>query len=331
MRPVGHSHEVGTAQQRVHEIRRGQGVTPLIGVCRSIGRLLIFPDAPFIDGNLERFLAHGETIPFLPCGHGVLTVFLHQLVELAQFALHGVNLVEDGIGFAAIGAHITVERDVVDGTVEPLHHGLVPLRETALTVGNEFDGRVGEFHQFDEMPHIRHVFLRILVAAGIGLGSLLVTQCPVFHVERFGIAVRTAQVGIVGILRAVAVFHPVGSLVGRARGNVHHEHRFTADGTTVFDELAGAELEGVDATPDEVLARTALVFWTHAIHPVEGLHERATRETYHRGCQFLRLFEHILSDAVSIRQRRTSIIDTALDVAPHIFNELSEEIGRGLA
>lgn len=181
------------------------------------------------------------------------------------------------------------------------------------------------------MPHVLHVFPGVLMASRVGFGPLLVPQRPVLHAERLRVSVRTPEVGIVCVFRSVAVFDPVGRLFGRSGGEVHHEAGLCAYFPAILDELARAEMEIVDAAPDQVLPRLALLFGTHPVFPVEGLDRRSAREPQHRRGELLHLFQHVAAESPAVGQRRVLVENASVDAASHVFHELSVHVRGDLA
>ena len=144
-------------------------------------------------------------------------------------------------------------------------------------------------------------------------------------------AVGAAQVGPVRIPGAVAILDPGLRLVHAARAHVDADVRLGAENATVLDEFVGPEAVRLLAAPGELDAARPLLFRSDAIGPVVAADEVAAGPAQDRHPQVAGGLQDILAEPVLVAQRRTFLIDAAVDTASQVLDEVAIDVAVHLA
>ena len=149
----------------------------------------------------------------------------------------------------------------------------------------------------------------------------LVAEAPMLDAERFGAAVRLAQVAPIAAGRAVDVFDEVARLVEAARAEIDGEHHLRADRRAPVGEFVDADGVQLGGVPGEVEAGRALVARADAVFPIVGGDEIAAGIANDRDVQRLDEFDHVAAHAVGVRGRVAGLVDAGVDRAPEVLEE----------
>ena len=163
-----------------------------------------------------------------------------------------------------------------------------------------------QLHEFAELPGVGHVVAGLLVPPGVGLGTLFVANAPVGNVEGVGVTMAAAQVGVVGIARAVTVLDPIAGLFGGAGGHIYHQEGLGANGPAVGNELGRTEVV-VDLTaPDQVGPLGALLLRADAVLPVVNFGDRTSRKAQQRHVEPINQVKYVGAESGGVAQRESS-------------------------
>ena len=332
LRPGSQGDLVGVPGEDVQEGRRPQGVPPVEGVFEVVGTLPLgrvhVPDAPLVHRQFQWLLPAGKAVPAAefarrrggPClgpeafQEGLVLVDAAQQAGVGRVVRHGVE----------------VDGQVVHHRVQFADDVFVPVAAAGVAHQRQVQRRVRQFHQLDELPGVEDVAFGGVVAAGVGVGALLVPDAPEFYVEGLGVAVFPAQVRPVGIARPVTVFNPLGGLLGRARGHVDDQHRFGADGPAILNEFRRPEVVLDVPAPDQIRPFPPLAFRPDAVLPVVDLRHRPPGEAQQWRLQVLHQFQHVGPEAPPVTQRAPLLVKSPVHAPPQVLDELPVQQGRHL-
>src|SRR5205085_12671681 len=152
-----------------------------------------------------------------------------------------------------------------------------------------------------------------------------VSQAPILHVVRLGVAMSPPQIGVLRVCSAIAILHPVGGFLNCSRSEINAEVRFGLHATAVIDKLVGPEAIRFAGKPGAVKASRTLILRSDAVLPVIGRGEIAARPADHGRIETANSREDILAKSLSIGQRRAFFVDAAVDAAAQMLGELTKD------
>jgi hypothetical protein len=118
--------------------------------------------------------------------------------------------------------------------------------------------------------------------------------------------------------------------VAAARCEVDGEHRLDACAPAPLDELVGAERVRLGRVPGEVEAARTPLARADAVFPVVAGDEVAAGIAHHRRRQLADEIEHVAAKAARVCARMAGLVEAAVDRAPDVLDERTEEppVGR---
>lgn len=172
-----------------------------------------------------------------------------------------------------------------------------------------------------------------------------VAQSPVFDVVGFGMAVGSPQVGVLGVLGAIAVVEPGQGFVEGTCTKVQAQIRLGSDDLAPLHELIGAKLIGLDSTPCQLGKGRPFVSGSYTVLPVISCTEVAaydglagstgvridihTRVAKDRDVEGLEGFNDIQAEAVFIDEVLIGIlriVDATVDASSHVLSEARVDV-----
>ena len=149
----------------------------------------------------------------------------------------------------------------------------------------------------------------------------LVAEAPVLDAERFGAAVRLAQIAPRAAGWAVDVFDEVARMIEPARTKIDRQHHLCACGLAPVSELVHADLVGLGRVPREVESGRPLLARANPVFPIVGRDEIAARIPNDRNFQFANEVDDVLAHPVGVGAFVIGLVDPGIDRSPQMLEE----------
>ena len=149
----------------------------------------------------------------------------------------------------------------------------------------------------------------------------LVAEAPVLDAERFGAAVRLAQVAPCAASWAVDVFDEVARVIEPARTEIDRQHHLRACGLAPFGELVHADLVGLGRVPREVESGRPLLARADPVFPIVGRDEIAAGIANDRNLEFANEVDDVLAHPVGVGGFMIWLVDAGVDRPPKMLQK----------
>src|SRR6185503_18437029 len=114
-----------------------------------------------------------------------------------------------------------------------------------------------------------------------------------------------------------------------SQAEIHREHRLDTRHPTPGEELVSPELVGLDAPPGEVEPPWPGLPGADAVAPVVARDEVAARVPDQGHAELADELQDVRPEPLGRRTRVLGLVQTAVDAAPEVFDERTEEPGIG--
>ena len=143
--------------------------------------------------------------------------------------------------------------------------------------------------------------------------------------KRLLVSVPAAKIGVVGVLRTVAVFYPVGRFLRASRGHIDADHGLRADIPAVLHIFRRAELMAEPLAPDQIAHLFAPLHRADVILPMVDADDGTAGEAQDGRAQLPAFFQHVLTDTLFVGQRMPGIADAIQNTVLDVLNEVAED------
>ena len=143
-------------------------------------------------------------------------------------------------------------------------------------------------------------------------------------------AVLTPEIGKSGAAWMVAIFDQIARGIAVPRAEIDSQHRLDVGGLAPVDKLVGAKAIGLGRAPGEVETLRPIRHRPDAVLPIVAGDEIATGIAHDGRRQFLDQGEHVLSETLLVRLGVIGLVEAAIDAAPEMLDEGTEQARIGL-
>jgi len=276
----------GAAQQCVEAARDGEGVTQIVGLLggQQAGQpadLIRIVDLvqivrcphPFGDGAIPDVpLVEGEADALVQPQVGQYEVDQGGVLPRQAFQQQGLRQRLRRV----ITAHVHMQGEVIDIGRRFREHRRIPLRTVFVAHGHELDTGVDEAHRFGRLARHQRVVVRGALS-DLPAAIHLVAQAPQPDVIGPRVAVGGPLPGDCGGLRRVAIFQPIGLLLGRPRAQVDAQVRLTVELRAIREEFVRPELVALHRAPRQLASRGPARGRSRPIAPLVHLRNNSGR------------------------------------------------------
>jgi hypothetical protein len=143
----------------------------------------------------------------------------------------------------------------------------------------------------------------------------------VLDAERFGAAMRLAQVAPSAASGAVDVFDEIARVIESARTEIDRQHHLSVRGLAPLGELMHANLIGLGRVPREVESRRPILARANPVFPIVGRDEIAPGIANDRNLEFANEVNDVLAHPVGVRAFVIRLVDPGIDRPPQVLDK----------